>query len=57
MTIEETDIDELKEAAKPLMIYLATKFHPHITCIVTSTNAEVMEGIMSTGEISEYLID
>lgn len=47
----------LEEAAKPLMVYLANNYHPHVTCIVTSTCAELMEGIMSTGLILDHIPD
>lgn len=51
------NIEELKEAAKPLMVYLAEKFHPHHTCIVTSTTCEISEGVMSIGQTLEYVPD
>ncbi|WP_223497871.1 hypothetical protein [Serratia sp. JSRIV001] len=34
-----------EEAAKPLIKWLAENVHPHHTVIVTSTNAELLEGI------------
>lgn len=36
-----------EKAAKPLMAYLAKNHHPHVTVIVTSTGAELMEGLES----------
>ncbi|OKP31710.1 hypothetical protein BSQ40_00355 [Serratia fonticola] len=36
-----------EEAAKPLIKWLAENVHPHHTVIVTSTNAELLEGSMS----------
>ena len=38
-------LEELKEAAKPLIKYLCENYHPHITAIVTPTSIEVMEGV------------
>lgn len=38
-------LEELKEAAKPLIKYLCENYHPHVTAIVTPTSVEVMEGI------------
>lgn len=36
--------EKLLEAAKPLIKYLDENFHPHVTCVVTPTSAEVLEG-------------
>ena len=38
-------LEELEEAAKPLIKYLCENYHPHVTAIVTPTSVEVMEGI------------
>ena len=36
---------EFDEAAKPLIKFLNhVEFHPHMTVVVTATNAELMEG-------------
>lgn len=48
---------EFETVAKPVMKYLAEKTHPHTTCIITSTNAEVLEGIKTVGDTDEFLID
>lgn len=53
----KSDISDLKEAAKPLMVFLAEKFHPHHACIVTSTTCEILEGVMSIGKTLEYVPD
>jgi len=37
----------LADAARPLMKYLSENHNPHTTVIVTSTNAELVGGIMS----------
>ncbi|MFT2797525.1 hypothetical protein [Serratia sp. N21D137] len=39
--------NDFEEAAKPLIKWLAENVHPHHTVIVTSTNAELLEGSMS----------
>lgn len=39
--------ESFKEAAKPLIKWLAENVHPHHTAIVTSTGAELMMGEMS----------
>ena len=41
-------VNELEKAAKPLMDYLESLGHPHYTVIVTSTSAELVEGLLMT---------
>ena len=48
---------EFEKVIKPVIKYLAENHHPHVTVIVTSTNAELLEGVESTGEVLEYLVD
>lgn len=36
--------EELLEAAKPLMRFLAKNHHPHMKALVTSTDCELLEG-------------
>jgi hypothetical protein len=43
---EEEDFKEFELLVRPLMEYLDTKHHPHVTIIITSTNAELVEGLM-----------
>ena len=49
--------DYFTGACKPLMKYLSEKHHPHTTVIVTNTNAQLLEGVTTTGEITEFLKD
>lgn len=37
--------EELKELARPLVEYIKKNYHPHVTVIVDSTHAEVLEGV------------
>lgn len=46
-----------KEAAIPLIKYLSEHHHPHVTVIVTPTNAELMEGLKSTGPVLDFIKD
>ena len=50
-------LEELKEAAKPLIKYLCENYHPHITAIVTPTSIEVMEGVQAASNITEFIVD
>jgi hypothetical protein len=49
--------DELTQAARPLMEYLANHYHPHTIAIVTNTNAQVYESQENTGDIMDYVKD
>lgn len=57
--MQENDkkLAELKEAASPLIKYLCENYHPHITAIVTPVGVEVMEGIQSVSNITEFIVD
>jgi hypothetical protein len=44
MSLSEEQIENLKEAAIPLMVFLKT-FHPHVQVQVTSTDVIFFEGI------------
>ncbi len=47
MKYSEEKIDELLDASKPLIKWLSENHHPHMTVVVTSTRAELLEGQMS----------
>jgi hypothetical protein len=49
--------DEFTQASRQLIEHLAQNHHPHVTAIVTCTNAHLLEGIKGTGEIREYIKD
>lgn len=44
-------------AARPLIKWLCENGHPHHTIIVTPTNAELLEGEITTGQVLDYLQD
>lgn len=52
----KADIKLFEEAARPLMKFLAENHHPHTTVILTSTNAEIVEGL-ATFITQEYVKD
>jgi hypothetical protein len=58
-TIEEIrkENEAFKQAALPLIKYLCENHHPHVTVIVTPTNAELLEGLHSTGPVLDYIPD
>ena len=55
---------EFEALARPLIEWLNDNYHPHVTAIITPTNAEVLEGNsevlegdVSTGQILDYVRD
>lgn len=50
-------MDELTEAARPLIKFLNENHHPHTRAIVDPTGVEVVEGIMSNPKIYDYMRD
>lgn len=55
MTKEQQE--SFREAALPLIKWLAENVHPHHTVIVTSTYAKLLEGQCTTGTVINYLKD
>lgn len=45
MTLNTQQVKELEEASKPLIEFLRSNFHPHVTVIVTGQSAEMVEGL------------
>jgi len=46
MILTSEQAEQLRITAQPLMDFLnSTEFHPHIRVIVTSTEAEIVEGL------------
>lgn len=45
MTLTDTQRQEMHEAAKPLMAFLSANCHPHVTVILDSEHAELLEGV------------
>jgi hypothetical protein len=54
---EKKEIMEFEALARPLMEYLTDKHCPHSLIIITDTNAKIFDGVMSTGEILDYVKD
>ncbi len=50
------DLKALLVAATPLIKYLAENHHPHMSVIVTSDSAEMVEGVM-TARTDEFIKD
>jgi len=50
-------LEEFEELSRPLMKWLCENVDPHHTIVITPTNAELLEGCCSTGEILDYVKD
>ncbi|HHT23152.1 MAG TPA: hypothetical protein GXZ87_07575 [Bacteroidales bacterium] len=53
--LTKDNVKKFEDLARPMMKYLCENYHPHVTVIITPTNAELLEGKMSTGEILDYV--
>jgi hypothetical protein len=49
--------DAFTELCKPLMKYLAENHHPHTKIILESNFAELVEGVKTTGQIDDFIVD
>lgn len=50
---------EFDEVARVVMKHLSNpeKYHPHHRVVIDSTNAELLEGKQSTGQVMDYISD
>jgi hypothetical protein len=57
--IELTKEAEFEEVARVMMKHLADpkKYHPHHRVVIDSTNAELLEGVCSSGNVMDYIKD
>lgn len=54
---EKDRVAAFTEAAKPLIRWMNENYHPHVSAIVTPTGAELVEGLLCTGRLQEFLKD
>ena len=45
MSDKEVTVTQFEELVRPLIQFINDNYHPHTTIVVTSTNAEILEGI------------
>jgi len=57
MVLPENKRKEFEQTARPLIKFLNDNCHPHTQIIITPTNAEITEGVCSTGQILDYIKD
>lgn len=49
--------DEFTAIVRPVMKWLCENHHPHTSIYIDGTNAQLLEGIASTGVITDYVVD
>lgn len=54
---EDDKSKDFESVVRPVIKYLCENYHPHVTIIVTPTNAELLEGQQATGNVTDYLVD
>jgi len=57
MLMTDEQRKEFEEKVRPVIEWLNDNCHPHVTVLIDCTNAQLMEGLCSTGEIFDYLKD
>ena len=55
--VNKDKVKEFEQLARPMMQYLCENHHPYVTVIITPTNAELLEGKISTSQITDYIVD
>lgn len=50
-------LQELEQLTRPLMKWLNDNYNPHVSVCVTPTSAELSLGMLSTGQILDYVKD
>lgn len=48
---------DFESSSRTVIKYLCENHHPHVTVVITQTNAELLEGKISTGQIMDYVRD
>ena len=56
MILTKEQVQAFEEAAKPLIKFLNDNFHPHVTVLVTPSDAEILEGCASI-RCNEFIKD
>jgi hypothetical protein len=54
---QKQKVNDFTGLCKPIIKYLCDNYHPHVTVLITPTRAELVEGIMSTPVITEFIKD
>ena len=55
--LQVNESKDFESAARIMIKYLCENHHPHVSVIITPTHAELLEGLKSTGEVLDYVLD
>lgn len=55
--MNKTQMNLLDILCRKLIIFLCENCHPHVKLIITPTGYELVEGIVSSGKITNYIFD
>lgn len=54
---ERIQTDEFNAIVRPVIKWLCENCHPHMTVVITPTDAQLLELVDSTGQIMDYVKD
>ena len=57
MPTAEEKREEFEAVVRPVIKWLNENYHPHVMVAITPTDAQLMEGVCSTGLIMDYVTD
>jgi len=57
LTAQEVKSESLDTIARVLIKYLCDNYHPHVEITITPTGYELKEGLVSGGQILDYIKD
>ena len=57
MILSESQREEFEKIVRPVIRFLNNNCYPHVQVTITPTNAELTEGVCSTGQILDYVKD
>lgn len=49
--------EEFEEVVRPVIKWLCENHHPHMSILITPVDAQLLEGVQSTGPIFDYVLD
>jgi hypothetical protein len=56
-SVHEARQQRFQELVRPLLQHLCEEYHPHVAVMITPTSAVLYEGMLSTGEVLDFVRD
>lgn len=57
LNLSKTNRAEFEIISRTMMRFLNENCHPHVSVIITPTDAELLEGVCATGRILDHVKD